>query len=228
MTTRCNSKRQRQLTKNYVRLKPDDKYAFQNLGEAYAILGKKAEAMQVYNTLLKLDKDAAKSFLDEMNGPGGAASVLDRKAQVELLGGNKETALEYLHYALRLKPADPDVLLKIGSSLGYADQHDEALELYRRVIAMKPNPEKLAEAHSSIGSTYNDMKEYAKALPELKEAQRIKADYDTSKNLGDAYFGLKDYPKCLGRVSGFGPTEARLRGRSPLGRKDLCRDEAAR
>jgi tetratricopeptide (TPR) repeat protein len=178
-------------------LKPDDKYAFQRLGEAYVILGKKAEAVQVYNALLKLDKDAAKSLLDEINGSVGAASVLVGKAEVQLLGGDQETGLEYLRYALRLKPTDPDAFLEIGSGFQIYEHYDEALELYRRVIAMKPKPETLAEAYSSIGGTYNDKKEYAKALPELKEAQRIKADYYTSKKLGDAYFGLKDYFNAL-------------------------------
>jgi tetratricopeptide (TPR) repeat protein len=190
-----------------VRLKPDDEYALRELGTAYAMMGRKTEAMQVYNRLLKLDKGTAELLLGDINRPGGPAAILATHAQTERLvcamtdDCDEEGAMEDLRNAQRLhqrlNPADPEVLFEIGEAYWFWERSDDALAVYRSILAMKAKPEALARAHREIGFMYNEKKEYAKAVPELQEAQRIKPDDYTSGLLGEAYIGLQDYPNAV-------------------------------
>lgn len=190
-----------------VRLKPDDKYALRELGTAYAMMSRKPEAMQVYNRLLKVDKNTAKLLLDDIHRPGGPAAILATNAQTERLvcamtdDCDEEGAMEGLRNAQRLhqrlNPSDTEALLQIGDAYWAWERADEAVAAYRRVVAMRPKPEVLARAHQSLGIVFHERKEYAQAVPELLEAQRIKPDYYTSQVLGEAYIGLQDYPKAV-------------------------------
>jgi tetratricopeptide (TPR) repeat protein len=185
--------------KEAVRLDPADKLYNTELGESYLLTGRKAEAMQVYKALLKVDKDSAKYLLDEINDPGGPAIVLATEAETMLLGGRDEEpeAMGLLQAALRIKPVDPRGQLRVGEALSFWEHHDEAIAVFRSVIALKPDADVRADAFYEIGQDYNEQQQYAKAIPELKESIRLKPDYFVVENLGDSYFGMKDYPSAL-------------------------------
>jgi len=180
-----------------VRGEPNDTLFNSELVGALLMIGKKTEAMQVYNSLLKIDPKAAKDLLKEVNDPGGPMSVLVGKSEIELLNGDKSLALEYAHTALRIKPPNPHGLLQVGEALELLEHYDEAIATYRTVIALKPNAELQAEAYGSIGEAYNELKQYTKAIPEFKESLRLKAEPYMMRELGKSYLGLKDYPTAL-------------------------------
>ena len=180
-----------------VRRDPNDKGSYHDLGVTYLMLGKKVEAMQAYNSLLKIDPEYAKTLLEQINDPGGAIAVLAFKSHVELLNGDDTLGIEYARTALRIKPGNPAGLLQVGEAFALYDHYDEAIAAYRSVIAFKPKAEMQAEAYGSIGQAYNALKQYTKAIPELKESLRLKPDAYITRELGSSYFGLKDYPTAL-------------------------------
>lgn len=186
--------------KEAVRLDPADTLNYTGLAHSYLLLDKKAEAMQVYDALLKVNKDYAKSLLDEINDPGGPAIVLVNETEIMLLGGDDEEepeAMGLLQAALRIKPVNPQGLLSVGNEFVFWRHYEEAIRVFRSIIALKPNADMQAAAFSDIGWAYIGQQQYAKAIPELKESLRLKPDKDTFKYLGDSYFGLKDYPSAL-------------------------------
>ena len=168
-----------------------------DLGIAYLMLGNKVEAMQAYNSLLKIDPEYAKVLLGQINDPGGPISVLADRSKVEILNRDLSLALTYARTALRIKPANPYGLLKLGEAFSLLEHYDEAIAAYRTVIAFKPKAELQAEAYGSIGAAYNSLNQYAKAIPEIKESLRLKSEPYMMRELGSSYLGLKDYPNAL-------------------------------
>lgn len=180
-----------------VRLKPADADVRFSLGEAYLLTNRKTEAMQVYQDLMKIDATQAGYLKDLIDDKTGPVAVLIRRGQIALLGHDDEEAAEAYRNALALKPTDPDVLMDIGFGFHLSDKYNEALALFGRMLTMKLNQEQKASLHDHIGSTYLDMKQYAKALPELLEASRIKPNEYYSKETGMAYRGLGQNEKAI-------------------------------
>jgi tetratricopeptide (TPR) repeat protein len=183
--------------KEAVRLKPADADVRFYLGEAYLLTNRKAEAMQIYQDLMKIDATQAGYLKDLIDDKTGPVAVLIRRGQLALLGHDDEEAAEAYRNALALKPTNPDVLMDIGFGFHLSDKYNEALALFGRMLTMKLNQEQKASLHDHIGSTYLDMKQYAKALPELLEASRIKPNEYYSKETGMAYRGLGQNEKAI-------------------------------
>ncbi len=92
----------------------------------------------------------------------------------------------------------PGALILLGDAQLQLKQYDEALKTFRSIISLKPDAEKLAEAHFWIGRTYNDMQQYENAVSAFKEALRINPNAaHMSRELGAAYYLLKQYPDAL-------------------------------
>jgi superkiller protein 3 len=186
-----------------IRLSKDDKGLpgrQYSLGKVYVLMGRRAEAMQVYTNLQKTDPAQAKSLLADIEegDKTGPAGILARDALGWEFSGMSEDALELYQNALKLKPTNPEVLFNIGNGLiTSGGKLAESLAVFRQVLTLKPGTEDLAQAHYYIGQTLNYMKEYAKAIPQIREAQRLKADSYYSLELGDSYFGLKRFPEAL-------------------------------
>jgi tetratricopeptide (TPR) repeat protein len=186
-----------------VRLSENDKKLSQrqrDLGKIYVLMGRRAEAMQIYTNLQKTDPALAKSLLAKIEEADktGPAGILASEAFAWQISGESDDAQELYQNALKLKPTNPKVLFEIGKGLGiYGGKFAESLAVYRQVLAQKPNTSDRAQAHYYIGQTFNMMAEYARAIPEIREAQRLKADSDYSQELGDSFRGLKRFPEAL-------------------------------
>ena len=184
--------------KEGVRLNPKvTPYQLLTLGSDYVLNNRKAEAMQVYDTLVKIDKEQAEMLLSDINDKRGIFGVLLRRAELGVISHDDAEIVEWSHNALKLNPTNPDTLLEIGFFLQLAERYDEALTIYRGVIAKKPKLETLAEAHGDIGSTYLDMKQFARALPELLEANRLRPEEHNSDKIASAYKGLGQTDKAI-------------------------------
>jgi tetratricopeptide (TPR) repeat protein len=183
--------------KEAVRLDPKNPVYLSALSSNYVLNNRKVEAKQIYETLLLIDKDAAKYLLDDINNERGAVGIFLKRAQIAIIGRDNAELLECTQNALKLNPTDPDTLLEIGFNLQLAEHFDEALNIYRGVIAKKPKLETLADAHGNIGWAYLDMKEFAKALPELLEASRLHPSEYYSERTGLAYRGLGQNEKAI-------------------------------
>jgi len=167
------------------------------LGTDYVLNNRKPEAMQVYNTLLSIDKEQAEILLGDINDKRGAIGIFLRRAEIGLIGHDDAEIVEWSHNALKLNPTDPDTLLDIGFNLQLAEHYDEALTIYRGVIAKRPKLETLADAHGHIGWAYLDSKQFARALPELLESSRLKPSEYNSERIALAYKGLGQTEKAI-------------------------------
>lgn len=170
-----------------------------SLGRMYALMGRRSDAMQIYGDLQKSDPAKAKYLLADVEelDKGGPAAILVSQA-LGWFGEEGPESLEIYRNALKLKPSNIKVLFDIGLGLSLSGASDaEVLAVYRHIISLKPKTEDLAEAYHQIGETLNFMKEYAKAIPEIKQAQRLKPSAEFSHELGRSYTGLKQYPDAL-------------------------------
>lgn len=185
--------------KEAVRLNPREPVYLYALGTDYVLNNRSVDAKKVYDTLLPIDANEAKYLLDniEIGNKQGPVGILVKLAQLGLIGRDTDEALEWFRNALRLNPTNTDVLFDIGSGLDICGEHEEALAVYRRLLTMKLTPKDLGTAHYFIGQTYNEMKNFTKALPELIEANRLNPGYYSKNEIGITYFSLKQYPKAL-------------------------------
>lgn len=67
----------------------------------------------------------------------GQRSLLEVQARVHFRAGKFETARTAFEEALRLHPAHGDFLLGLGACLTRLGRHDEAVEVYRRALALE-------------------------------------------------------------------------------------------
>lgn len=168
-----------------------------SLGRIYALMGRRAEAIQVYNDLQKTNPEKAKFLLTDIEEGDkvGPAGILAADAMAWSISGEPEVSLELYRNALKLKPTNNQVLFDIGNGLVAAGETAEGMAVYRHVLTLKPNTEDQASAHYFIGQTHNYLREYAKAIAELRTAQKLKADHYQSLELGQAFRGLNSFPK---------------------------------
>lgn len=186
-----------------IRLTPEvlEKNKIQGyLGTTYALMGRAVEAKKIHEILKTATPEAAKSLLTEIEisekeGPAGILMYYGRG--LEFSGSADEDVLEYYRNAAKLKAADLDTHFEAADGLNRLGKSAEAMALLQQILARKPVGEDLAQTHFHIGKTYNFMNEYAKAIPEIRKSQQIKADSEYSYWLGASYFGLKQYPEAL-------------------------------
>lgn len=189
--------------KEAIRLEPEEagKIKLQGyLATTYALMGDRVEAMKIHEILKTADPVAAKALLNEIaigDEEGPAGILVSYGSGVELMGGADDVALEYYRNAAKLKATKHSVHFDAASGLNRYDKSAEAMALLQQILARRPVGEDLAATHFHIGQTYSFMKEYAKAIPEIRKAQQIKADSQYSYWLGSSYSGLKQYPEAL-------------------------------
>ena len=185
-----------------VRLDPKNPAYLAGLGSNYALTRRTADARRILSTLLTVDKDEAKYLQDDIEDKQGPPGILVERAQLALIGHDKDEAILWFRNAFKLNPTDPDVLTNIWNGLDIYEKYDEALVVYRRILTLKQSPKDVGTTHYFIGQTYNNKKDFAKALPELIEANRLNPDYYAQHELGVTYTNLKRFSEALAAYQG--------------------------
>jgi tetratricopeptide (TPR) repeat protein len=150
-------------TKQELQAEPKDTLGWYLLGEIYVSMGKKMEAMHVYNTLLSLDRQKAADLKQLMNRPPisarqGAPAGTTTRNTPEVLNPNAP----YIRQLM--------VLGTLQDSQGHPD---EALEAYQRALALNPDKDTRATIYAYEGSAYDDLKQYDKAVTAYLECLRV-------------------------------------------------------
>lgn len=171
----------------------------ESLGEVYALMDRKADARAVYTSLQKSDPEKAKSLLwtiqnGDEEGPAGI--LVSYGDDAELMGDN-EDALEYYRNSAKLPAAKLSARFGAARGLNLLGKPAEAMAILRNVLTLRPSKDDLAATYYHIGQTYNQLREYAKAITEIRKAQQMKVDSDYSYELGNSFFYLKQYPDAL-------------------------------
>jgi tetratricopeptide (TPR) repeat protein len=174
------------------------------LALAYARVGRKSEAMQLYNKLVPLDPKYAASLLSRLNeisnNPGASSArppstsaATSGSAENYLNEGIKyyrlkqyELALPALQQAVRLDPNNGANHFWLGATYFWLQRYQPALTSLQEAIRLKPDD---SASHYGLGRVYAEgFKEYDKAIREYLEAIRINPKSALTPNhLGLAY-----------------------------------------
>jgi tetratricopeptide (TPR) repeat protein len=148
--------------------------AHNNLGVAYAKLGRYTEAIKSYMQAIKLEPDYALAY----NNLGVAYSSLGRYTE----------AIEVFEQAIKIKPDYADAYYNLGIAYAALGRWSEAIDAYKQAIKIKPN---LVESYTNLGVAYGNLGRLPDAIDAFEQAIRIKPDLaEAHYNLGYAYGNL--------------------------------------
>lgn len=153
-----------------------------------------ADAEQEYKTALMLDSSSsdamtgmANVYMRERQFPD-AEGILRKLAAVHpndgviriQLGrvlaaeGKKDDAIAELQAGLKLAPEDIDAQHDLADLYGDTKKYDSAADLYRSILARKPND---AELHDSLGKMLLRQHKFTEAQQEFMAAVRLRPDF---------------------------------------------------
>ena len=197
-----------------LRTNPEDQATMYFLALAYIKLGRKNEAMQLYNKLVLLDKDFAADLLARLNAISNTSSTSSTKpnttapaapgsAEYYLNDGHKyrdvknyTQAVASYKRAIALKPALHDAHFNLGYCQYLLKQYSPALTSFQQALKLQPTDN---SNHYWVGVTYFQLKQYQPALASLQEAARLKPDDAYCHHwIGEVYAeGFNEYEKAI-------------------------------
>ncbi len=223
--------------------------AFKNLAYAYNQLGNDSLALETYKRAIKVDSsdmelkyylgtmyynkkqyDSAIDALNEVIINVSPDSSIYNDALLQLaysydVSGESDKAIETYDNALKLRPADKDILFNKGRLLYMQKNYDDAAKTWEKVIELDPND---FETHMNIANAYIVMgdslkkvaneqddsfkfirseeerneimkkavAEYTLALPLLEKASELKSENaNVWQNLGYVYYWIEEHDK---------------------------------
>ena len=181
---------------------PKYQFAWKVLGVVLGATGRRSEAVDAYQTAIRLSPQDAEAFshlgvtftglgrLEEAEGSYNKAIALNpRYAEAHFnMGsmlsdlGRLDEAEKSYNQAIALKADYAAAHYNLGNELKKMGRLDEAAASYNRAIASKPN---FAKAHCSLANTLIDLERLEEAIASYLEAIRLKPDFaEAYVNLG--------------------------------------------
>ncbi len=156
--------------------------------------------VQIYNRMQ--DDAGAKSQLATAQAEINALNVegksredfLRLRSQIELYASDTSGALQDVHAALALNPKDPNALQLNGDLLVKIDRAEEAIAIYKKILALDPDNELALTSLGSVSRQLGHDKEAEKYL--LRLAATHPSFYASYLALGDLYTARHDYAKA--------------------------------
>lgn len=150
-------------------------------GKELGHLGRHAEALAVFDSLLARDPDN----LGALNSRGVALMML----------GRENLSLESFKRAIEINPEYLDGLNNYGNMLIRARRYEEALASFDRALNISPG---FFEAHNNRGTALEKLMNYRAALESYDRALEIRPDYvEALDNKGVAFLKLGNIDKAL-------------------------------
>lgn len=147
-----------------VELDPAFTAAYLNLGLIYQSLGKTDEAGACFHKVLELDPDQgeAKAYLETLPDKHYSMSVQDavQFGMKEHQQGHAEAAEIVYQQILEVEPENTDALHLLGVLRAQQGQHNDAIDLINRAIAINPG----------IPDFYRNLANVYRAIGNLEEA----------------------------------------------------------
>ena len=189
--------------KKAIDIDPGNIITLCNTANSLARQGRKDEATELYNQVLKISPDDPLSYLalgsietDKSNLEGAIdlyrtglkyhpedGKFHGRIGVLLLKMGQVDEAIAVLETAAKLE-ADSSIYGNLGLALAAKGQVERAIECYKKAIWMNPAN---AEAHYNLGNTYLAQDRIAEAAGEYKRAIKAKPEYSKAyANLGIA------------------------------------------
>lgn len=114
-------------------------------------------------------------------------------AEVALMNGKPESAMDLYRKLLAANPDDPQLLLLMGSAANQASRYDEALHYLQRGIELNQS----SAIYRELGRSWLALGEIEQATSALEESVRLEASDDVAQNsLGVSYSLNKQYSKA--------------------------------
>ncbi len=160
-----------------VQANPNDPKAHLVLGDAYALQGDKAKALEEYERAIGLGPEYVEAYIK-------AGDTLTAQ-------GDFARASEMYQRAAKLQPDNIEANLKAGQALWWERQIRPATEYFRRVIELDPD---LPQPHAAIGIFLVGTGKLEEGYEELETALQLAPD------LPEAHFGMGLYWKAVGDI----------------------------
>jgi len=160
-----------------VQANPNDPEAHFVLGNAYALQGDKAKALEEYERVVEMDPEHAEAYIKA----GDMIAAL----------GDFARAAEMYQRAADLEPDSVEANLKAGQALWWERQIRPATEYFGRVIKLDPD---LPQPHAAIGIFLVGTDKLEEGREELEIALQQAPD------LPEAHFGMGLYWKAVGEI----------------------------
>lgn len=155
--------------------------ALNDIGSAYAFLGKFELALSYYQKCLPLKENSYELH----SNIGGMLDNLERF----------EEAITQYNIAIQINPNFPDAWINKGSSLNSLGRHDEALEVCDHAIKIDPS---YSKAWASKGMVLIFLKRHEEAIIHYDKAIELNPNYPEAwANKGNALGNLKHYDEAI-------------------------------
>lgn len=155
------------MWRDVVLKRPDNARAFEQLGTALVMEGKKREAVVEYRQAVRIDP--------------GFTSAHANLANALTQTGRFEEAVQHYIEVRRLEPDRINACINLGHALGSLGRADEAIEAFRaatRIDERHATPRELARAHFNLGSALGRRRDLDAAIAEYRQALRLWPPYD--------------------------------------------------
>ncbi|SNQ62332.1 tetratricopeptide repeat protein [Candidatus Methanoperedens nitratireducens] len=152
-----------------------------NLGIAYDMIGRYAEAVEEFREALRLDP----GYIEVHNNIAVTCSKM----------GLVEEAINELETAIRLKPGYAEAHSNLGNIYAALGRYEEAVRELETALRCNPG---YAGAHNNLGNIYAEQGRMQDALREFREAVRLSPDHAlVHNNLGNIYAEQGMYEDAL-------------------------------
>jgi len=236
-----------------IHLKPENAYAWNNLGIVLRSKGQLAEARDCFRRAVDLRPDftAAQAHLtqsseelqtiEEARGSGPAPSRREvapktQKTSSELLestlrleaGASLEAAIDECEKVALQHPLDPAPVIELQRLYDRQGDPQSGIDALEAFVANQPDA---LEAVAALGLAYARVKEHAKAeTPLLRALEAEPERVELLMALAQTHFGQGAYTKAMApleRARALAPDDELIRGHYAAGLSNLCRyDEA--
>lgn len=114
--------------------------------------------------------------------------------QLAVFEDKADTKLSYLKKANTLNPADPDAAYDLAMLYRDLKQYQQSYDVLKTAIAADPENFTLQQSQLSIA---NQLGKYQEVVETGEKLMKVNADPNVMNDIGQAYFYLKDYQKCI-------------------------------
>ncbi len=168
------------LLEHYLAAHADDAHAHNDLGYAWAALGRRDDAIREYTA-----------------GVAGQPNDFSAQMNLSLLllrAHQPATALPHLQQAAQLKPGDAKVWMNQGKALEELSRNQEALTAFRKAAVLDPAS---AAPHQAMARLLVAGKQWAQAEPELQAVLKADPDDEAARSaLIHAYLQQRQFDKA--------------------------------
>ena len=143
---------------------PDSHRLYNNLGNAYSVIGKTDEAMRAYHKSIEVNKTGY-NYAQPYNG----------LAVAYINSGEREKAVGMLKKTIEIDPGYTEAYYNLGQVYGAMNKSGKSIEAFEKAVAINPV---YSEAHHGLSKAYYHNRDYDLAIQHSDLAARLGYEID--------------------------------------------------